>query len=211
VLRQVVLVAAVLTAVAAGEVRAALPPSPSTGVDIWGQPARTAEVAGRPLGTTIALFRSDRLASHLPTPSGLAQPLAVVAAHLRGKPGALIPSKTRRVATGAGPLFLVPTTHGWVCVQAQRFQTCHRGLLRQGITWNFYSTPTGLDVVGIAADDVTAVTLSYGTTRRKAELEHNVFFVHRPIALTSSRHLPPLGRLTISYRGTKRQASAQIN
>lgn len=132
------------------------------------------------------------------------QSLAAVAANLRGRPGALIPAETRRVVTAAGPIYLVPTRRGWVCVQGSRFATCHRGLVRQGITWNYYSTTGGLDVVGIAADDVSAVTLRYGKTQRRARLAHNVFFVERPITLTTTQQLPPLGRLTVTHRNGRR-------
>ena len=112
-------------------------------------------------------------------------------------------AKARRVGTEVGPIYLVPTTHGWVCEQGPNFETCHRGLLPQGATWNFYSTPTNLDVIGIVANNVRAVRLTWGRTTRQARLAHNVFFVRRPIAITSAKHLPPLGRLSLRYRGAK--------
>jgi hypothetical protein len=183
-------------------------PARSTGVLVWGQPARSLEVAGRPLGSTIALFRAGPTA-HLPA-SGLMRPLSIVAAHLRGDPGALVLAKTRRVTIPPGPVYLVPTTHGWVCVQGARFETCHRGLLRQGVTWTFYSTTDGLDVIGIAANDVRAVDLSWTGNTRRAELAHNVFFVHRPISITSAKHLPPFGSLTVAYRGGRASASVRL-
>jgi hypothetical protein len=173
----------------------------STGVDIWGQPDRSQEVAGRPLGATIALFKG-RAAAHLPTPTGLVHPLSFVAAHLRGNPGALVLSKTRRVVTAAGPIYLVPTVQGWLCVQGPTFQTCHRGLLRQGLTWSFYSTSTGLDVIGIAADNVRAIRLTWSGKHLQARLARNVFFVHRPLSITPVKHLPAFGRLAVLYRGS---------
>ena len=137
-------------------------------------------------------------------------PLPVVALKMSGNPGKLSLTLTRRVDTPAGPLYLVPTVHGWVCMQASTFRRCHRGLLDQGITWNFYSTPTGLRVVGIAADDVAGVTLSYGTTHRPVTVHDNVFYVTRPLVLTSTRRLPPLGRLTVSYRDPSRPSTQTI-
>src|SRR5581483_5064432 len=181
----------------------AAPPHEEVRVDLFGQPARSLEVAGRPLDGTLAVFRSRQGAARLPAPRGAMQPLGVVAAHLRGSPGALLTGRTRRVATAVGPVYLVPTIRGWVCVQATRFETCHRGLLAQGVTWSFYSTEDGLDVVGIAADDVHSVALEWGTRHREATLAHNVFFVERSISLTSGTHIPPIGRLTVTYRGTR--------
>lgn len=201
-----------LTALAVGGAQAGPPsPSSSNGADIWGQSDRTAEVSGRPLEKTIALFRSNRFAAQLPTPNFPGVPLAEVAKSLRGNPGALITSETKRFRTGAGAIYFVPTTRGWIRMQAQHFASCHRGLLRQGIAWDICSTPTGLDVVGIAANNVAAVALTYGTHTRRATLTHNIFFVHRPPTFTSTQHLPPLGNLTISYRGTKQQETAALN
>jgi hypothetical protein len=182
----------------------------TTGVEIWGQPARSLEVADRPLGTTIALFKGSRAAAQLPPATGLMRPLPVVAAHLRGNPGRLLLGKTRRVATLAGEVYLVPTVRGWLCIEGPTFATCHRGLLRQGVTWDFYSTPTGLDVIGIAANNVRAINLAWGTQRVHAQLGQNVFFVHRPISLTSTLHLPPLGRLVVAYRGSRPTAVVRI-
>jgi len=182
----------------------------SAGVDIWGQPSRSLEVADRPLGKTIALFRGAQAAVPLPAPAGPGRPLAVVAANLQGNPGRLLLGETRRAATGAGEVYLVPTARGWLCVQAPSFATCHRGLLRQGVTWDFYSTSGGLDVIGVAADDVRSVSLTWGKEHRNARLVHNVFFVNRPLSLTSTQHIPPLGRLVVSYRGTRPSASVRL-
>jgi hypothetical protein len=89
-------------------------------VNAFGQSSPPAQGGGRPLTGTLAgtlgVFRSHRLAAKLPSPSGLMQPLSVVAAHMNGEPGVLLPNETRRVATGAGPLYLVPTTRGWACL-----------------------------------------------------------------------------------------------
>jgi hypothetical protein len=187
------------------------PPRPVvTSVDIWGQPDRSQEVADRPLGTTIALFRGGSTA-HLPTPTGLMRPLSFVAAHMRGNPGALVIGKTRRVATAAGSVYLVPTIHGWLCVQGPTFQTCHRGLLRQGLTWNFYSTSTGLDVIGIVADNVRAIDLTWSGKSLRAQLAHSVFFVRRPLSLTSVKHLPSFGHLAVSYRGSKAPTTVPLH
>ncbi len=181
------------------------PPHTSLGIDIWGQPSRSAEHAGRPLERTLGIFRSTKRAARLPVGgSGLTQPLSVVAAKLSGSPGKLLVGLTRRVDTPAGRLYLVPTDRGWACMQASSFETCHRGLLAQGITWNLYSTQAGLTVVGLAADGVARVTLTYGTTQHTATLHDNVFYVTRPLTLTSAQHLPPLGRLVVSYRDPSR-------
>jgi hypothetical protein len=182
----------------------------STSVDIAGQPARSLEVADRPLGRRIAVFGRGP-AARLPAPAGPMRPLAAVAADMLGHPGTLVLAKTRRVATPAGPVYLVPTNRGWVCVQGPTFRTCHRGLLRQGVTWNFYSTPSGLDVIGIAADDVRALTLTWGAYARRAVLSRNVFFVHRPLTITSAKHLPPLGRLVVAYRGSRAAATVSLH
>jgi hypothetical protein len=194
--------------------RPAPPPPPSapsrTFVDVWGQPSRAAEVAGRPLDGALAVFRSSRLAAALPAPSGPMQPLVSVAAHMRGEPGALLPRETRRVVTAAGPIYLVPTTRGWACMQASRFETCHRGLLPQGISWDFGSGSGGLDVAGIAADDVAGVVLEYGKTRARASLRDNVFFVHRPILLTPGQSRSAFGVLTVSYRDGKPPRSVPL-
>lgn len=183
----------------------------SISVDVFGQPSGSAEVSGPPFREALAVLRSNRLAASLPASHGPMSSLSSVASHMRGKPGSLVPSETRQVATALGPIYLVPTTRGWLCMQGPSFQTCHRGLLRQGVTWNFYSTQTGVDVVGVAADDVTAVTLTYGKTRRKAALHDNVFFVQRPMSFTSVDDLPPIGTLEISYRGGKPPTSVPIN
>jgi hypothetical protein len=203
-------VVATALALAAAAASAAAPPRPITGVDVFGQPSRAAETAGRPLVRTIGVFRSAGAAARLPAPHGPMRPLAAVAAGFRGRPGALLVGETRRVPTAAGPVYLVPTARGWVCVQGPRFETCHRGLLRQAVTWSFYSTATGLDVVGVAADDVRSVTLIWGGGRRRAQLARNVFFVRRPFAATSVAHLPPLGRLAITYRDGRRPTTVEL-
>lgn len=166
-------------------------PAHPTGVFVWGQPARAQLVAGRPLGSTLAVFRSGKTVV-LSAPR-FGPSLAAVAKQMKGDPGSLELAKARRV----GSLYLVPTTHGWVCVQGPRFLTCVRGLLRSGVTWMFRTTDTGIDVWGIAANDVSAVTLG----SRAATLQHNVFFVSRVMKITSTSHLPKTwGTLTVSYR-----------
>ena len=112
--------------------------------------------------------------------------------------------------TAAGPVYLVPTVRGWVCVQTARFETCHRGLLRQGVTWTFYSTQGALDVVGIAANDVHSVVLHWGGRHRAATLSQNVFFVQRSVSLTAGTHIPPVGRLSIIYNGGSSPASVVV-
>lgn len=197
-------------ATVSGSVSAAEPPHGSSGVEYWGQPSRSAEAYGRPLGNTLGLFASARLAARLPAPTGLMQPLAVTAARMRGHPGKLILAETHRVATPLGSVYLVPTVRGWLCVQGPTspptFQTCHRGLLRQGVTWSYYTTPTGLDIIGVAANDVRAIDLVWDTKRRRARLGHNVFYVHRPLSLAAGQHLPPLGHLSVSYDDRRRSA-----
>jgi len=181
------------------------PPVHRSFVEVFGQPSRSALVAGRPLGSTLALFRAGtRVALPRRSFHGLQmQPLSVVAAHMRGNPGRLVLAKTRRV----GSLYLVPTTNGWACVQGAAFETCVRGLLRSGIAWMFQSTQTGIDVWGLAADDVSDVVLG----RRTAALHDNVFFVSRPMTLTSTAHLPKtFGTLTVSYRDGRPAARVAI-
>lgn len=202
-------VASILVAVA--PLHQAVPPPASFGVDIWGQPSRSAEHAGRPLGRTLGIFRSTARAVRLPrSGSGQMKPLSFTAAHMKGSPGTLLVDETRRIGTPAGPLYLVPTARGWVCMQAASFETCHRGLLDDEITYNFYSTQTGLTVVGIAADGVAHVTLTYGTAHRTALVRDNVFYVTRPLALTSVQHLPPLGRLVVSYTDRSRPPAQTV-
>jgi hypothetical protein len=203
-----------ISVLAAGVASAHSAPPPhvavSTGLDFWGQPSSSAEIADRPLGHTLGLFRAAGAAASLPMPSaGPSSTLAAVAARLRGHPGALLLSQARRVVTAAGPVYLVPTTRGWLCVQGPNFRTCHHGLLRQGITWSFYSTAQGLSVIGIAADGVARVSLVYGKQRREATLHDNVFYVARPITFGVTQRLPPLGRLVVAYRD-RAHASAQV-
>ena len=223
--RAQVLVAAVVVALAGGGVGAVFafqrgsPQHPSRGglaggripkpppgvpyhvvVNVFGQPSGPAEAAGSPLDKTLALFRSSRLAAALPAPSGAMGPLATVAGRLEGEPGTLLPGETRRVVTPAGPIYLVPTTRGWVCMQGRRFEACERGLLPQGVDWHFQSAGNGVDVVGIASNAVSGVVLTYGKTVRRALLHDNVFFVHRPASFTAGQRVFAIGTLTISYR-----------
>lgn len=173
-------------------------PPPQTSVEIFGQPSRTAEVAGRPLGSTLELFRTGR---RVRIPSWHGQTIAAVAERMRA--GAIRQAKARRVED----LYLVPTTGGGVCVQGPRFLTCHRGLLRSGITWGFQSTATGIAVYGIAADDVDRVSLGSET----ATVRDNVFFLTRRMKLTSTAHLPKtFGTLAVSYRDGRVPARVPI-
>jgi hypothetical protein len=162
-------------------------------LNVFGQPSSSAEIAGRPLDKTLALFRSNRLAAALPPPGGSLHPLVSIAAHMDG-PGALLVHETRRVVTGVGPIYVVPTAQGWVCLQGPRFGTCDRGLLGQGVNWHFESAGGGMDVVGIAADSVSGVTWAHGKTERRASLHNNVFSFHLPLSSF------PRGTVTISYR-----------
>lgn len=182
---------------------------PSSGIDLWGQPSRGQEVANRPLGSNLALFTHGTTV-RLPAPARPMRPLSFVAAHMLGKPGTLISDKTRRVATKIGPVYLVPTTHGWVCMQGLTFATCHRGLLRQGLTWDFFTTTTGLDVIGLAANNVRSITLLWSTNRREARLSHNIFFAHRPLSISGSKPPAALGRLTVAYRGNSSSATVSL-
>jgi hypothetical protein len=200
-----------LATAAPGPVVAGNPPPVSVSFVFFGQPNRALEVSGNPLGRTLAVFRSSRAGARLPRPAHLMQPLAFVAKHMRGEPGALVLERTRRVTTPAGALYLVPTVRGWLCVQGPRFETCHRGLLKEGVTWTYSSsTPSGVDVFGIAADDVRGVSLAWQNRHRRAQLADNVFFVHRPLRLTSS-HVPKLGDLTISYRDGRQPTNVPLN
>ena len=176
---------------------AAVPPH-STSVDIWDQASRSAEVAGRPLGSTLRLFRAGRTVT-IPTWHG--DTIAAVAARMQA--GRLDAAKARRV----GDLYLVPTATGWACVQGPAFLTCHRGLLRSGITWGFQSTKTGIAVYGIAADGVARVSLGSQT----ATVRDNVFLLTRTMKLTSTAHLPKtFGTLTVSYRDGRPPARVVI-
>ncbi|HEY3921242.1 MAG TPA: hypothetical protein VGL76_03915 [Gaiellaceae bacterium] len=178
------------------------PPPHSTGVDVWGQPSRSAEVAGRPLGSTLQLFRAAKRV-RLPAQPPF-QPLAVLATRMRGHPGSLELAKTRRFEG----LYLVPTTNGWVCVQATRFQTCVRGLLRAGVVWMFQSAYNGIDIWGLAANNVSHLRLG----SKSATLRDNVFFVFRPMKLTSTAHLPKtFGTLLVTYRDGRAPARVVIH
>jgi hypothetical protein len=176
------------------------PVSGATPTVVWGQASVADEVAGRPLESTLALFRSHANAATLPPASGIHVSLATVAAHLRGDPGKLLLGKTRRIDTSVGPVYLVPTGHGWVCLQGATFATCHRGLLRAGIVWEFTSTSTGSDVIGIAADDVSRVVLVGGGRRWRAPLHDNLFVVSRRFRIGAVQHSTSLGSLVVSYR-----------
>lgn len=160
-------------------------PPPITSVDVFDQPSRAAEVAGRPLGSTLQLFRAGKTVT-VPTWHG--DTMAAVAARMHA--GRLEAAKARR----GGDLYLVPTTSGWACVQGPAFLTCHRGLLRSGITWGFQSTATGIHLTGIAADGVARVSLAGQT----ATVRDNVFVLSRTMKLNP---LPKsFGTLTIAYR-----------
>lgn len=172
--------------------------------NVFGQPSSSAERAGRPLDKTLALFRSSHLAAALPPPVGSLQPLASIATHMRGDPGALLLHETRRVVTGLGPVYLVPTTHGWVCLQSPRFETCDQGLLGQGVNWHFESAGGGMDVVGIAADGVSGVEWAHDKTERRASLHDNVFSFHLPLSSF------PRGTVTISYRDGRPNARVPL-
>jgi hypothetical protein len=199
---------AAMVALLAAATASAAPPS-RTYVDVWGQPDASKEVAGRPLGRTLGLFTAlHRTALTLPTAP--VQPLPTVSAHIKPAPGRLELRQARRVTTAAGDLYLVPASRGGVCIQGPRFATCHRGLLRQGVTWGFYSTDAGIDVIGLAANDVARVVLTDGVRRWPARLRDNVFSVARPIVLRTVRHIPPLGTLVVSYRGGKPAARVPL-
>jgi hypothetical protein len=174
----------------------AAPPPPTTSVDVFGQPNRSEEVAGRPLGSALRLFRAGKTVTIPSWHNG--DTIAAVAARMHA--GAIEPAKARKV----GALYLVATASGWVCVQGAHFLTCHRGLLRQGVTYGFQSTATGIDIYGIAADDVARVSLGGET----ATVRDNVFFLSRAMKLSP---LPKtFGTLRITYRGGRPQASVVI-
>ncbi|HVH50765.1 MAG TPA: hypothetical protein VM690_01345 [Gaiellaceae bacterium] len=175
----------------------AVPPH-STFVDVWGQPSRSAEIAGRPLASTLYVFRSGKTV-RIPLWHG--QPLAPVAKTMRA--GSLVPTKAREV----GALYLVPTTLGGLCIQGPTFQTCHRGLLRAGVTYGFQADGSNLLVFGVAADDVARVSLG----GQVAAVHDNVFILSRPLKLTSTAHLPKtFGTLTVWYRNGGGQARVSI-
>lgn len=174
----------------------AAPPPPTTSVDVFGQPSRSKEVTGRPLGSTLRLFRAGKTVT-IPTWHYGTTVASVAAAMHAGAPES---SKARKV----GALYLVPTTTGWACVQGARFLTCHRGLLRQGVTYGFQSTATGITLYGIARDDVSRVSLGGQT----ATVRDNVFVLSRTMKLSP---LPKtFGTLRITYRGGRPPASVVI-
>ena len=175
----------------------AAPPPPKTSVDVFGQPSRSQEVAGRPLGSTLRLFRAGKTVT-IPSWHYGTTVASVAAAMHAGRPES---SKARKV----GALYLVPTATGWACVQGTRFLTCHRGLLRQGVTYGFQSTATGIAVYGIAADDVARVSLG----GRSATVRGNVFVLSRTMKLNP---LPKtFGTLTVTYRDGRSPASVVIH
>lgn len=172
----------------------AAPPPQKTSVDEFGQPSRSQEVADRPLGSTLQLFRAGKTVTIPSWHNG--DTIAAVAARMHA--GAVESAKARRV----GALYLVPTATGWACVQGAHFLTCHRGLLRQGITYGFQSTPTGIAVYGIAGDDVARVSLGGQTS----VVRDNVFFLTRAMKLTAQ--LPKtFGTLRITYRDGRSPAA----
>ncbi|MHB8470958.1 MAG: hypothetical protein ACYDCH_14560 [Gaiellaceae bacterium] len=194
------------------------PPFPSvpgqarlqTFVDIFGSSSRGDERYARPLAAHLRLFAGPRRPTDaLPASAGSLPPLATVAAGLKGDPGSLAAGKSRRVTTDL-TAYLVPTSHGWACIAALRFETCYRGLLRPGITWSFYSSERRipgsshasqlLQLVGLAADDVASIDLVYAGHDVRARIVRNVFSVARPLPVTSTAHLPPFGTLVIRYR-----------
>jgi hypothetical protein len=77
--------------------------------------------------------------------------------------------------------------------------------LRQGVTYGFQSTATGIAVYGIAADDVARVSLG----GRSATVRDNVFVLSRTMKLSP---LPKtFGTLTVTYRGGRSPASVVIH
>jgi hypothetical protein len=171
------------------------PPPPIASVDVWGQPSRANEVAGRPLGSSLRVFRQGKTVT---VPSWHGESMSSVVARM--KAGALVMGKARHV----GSLYLVPTTTGWACVQGARFLTCHRGLLSQGVTYEFQSTGTGIAVYGVAADDVARVSLG----KQTATVRDNVFFLTRAMKLSP---LPKtFGTLTVTYRDRRPPARVAL-
>jgi hypothetical protein len=181
------MLAALVAALAVGT------PPVKTSVDVWGQAARSAETVPAHLRV---LRRSQTAADALPG-GGPFTTLAGVASRMHA--GRLRGGASRRIDTSVGPVYLAPTASGWLCVQLPNARTCHRGLLRQRVTWSFYTTNPGLEVVGVAADDVARVTLAFAGRTRSAVLRDNVFTVSRPLTVASTQ-LPPLGRLLVRYR-----------
>lgn len=166
----------------------AAPPPPVSRVEIWGQPSRTAESADRPLGSTLKLFRGEKTVV-LRSWHGLS--LASLAQKMGA--GRLMTRKGREVASLG--LYLAPTTTGGVCLQGQEFQTCHRGLLREGVTYSFSYTGDVIVVFGMAADDVKRVSLGAQTTA----VHENVFLLSLP--MKPAAHVPKtFGTLVVSYR-----------
>jgi len=175
----------------------AAPPQPITGTVSWGQPARSAEVADRPLGKTLAVFRGGRAVT-IPTLNG--QSLASLASTMGV--GRLIPGGARSPALG---LYLAPTTSGGVCVRAPASETCHHGLLPQGITYSFSSDGAALVLLGLAADDVARVTLG----RTTVAVHDNVFTVSRTTKPGVSSSM--FGTLVVTYRDGRPPARVAIH
>jgi hypothetical protein len=70
------------------------------------------------------------------------------------------------------------------------------GALKAGVAWHLYNTSTAdLDVFGLAANNLSAIELVYSGHIEKATLANNIFYVNRPIRLTSTTHLPAFGKL----------------
>jgi hypothetical protein len=174
---------------------AAPPPHSITRVDVWGQPSRSAEVAGRPLGSTLHVFAGGKT---VVVPSWHGDTMSNVATRMHA--GALVVTKARHI----GSLYVVPTSTGWACVQGAHFLTCHRGLLRQGVTYGFQSSATGIAVYGLAADGVKSVSLGSHT----ATVHDNVFFLTRTVKLSP---LPKtFGTLVVTYRDGRAPARVTL-
>ena len=167
----------------------AAPPVQAVGVDVWGQPARSAEVAGRPLGSTLGVFLRGRT---VVIPSWHGQRLDSLPAQMKADTGSFIRAKARAV----GGLYLVPTANGWLCMQGDTFETCHRGLLRAGITYAFQVTDETLLVFGIASDAVRRVSLM----GRAVTVRDNVFILSQSVHLAPGHVPKTFGTLTVTYR-----------
>lgn len=127
--------------------------------------------------------------------------LASLAPKMRA--GRLVTAKGRE-ARSLG-LYLAPTTTGGVCIQGPEFQTCHRGLLRQGVTYSFSYTGDAIVVFGIAADDVGRVSL--GATA--VTVRDNVFLLSQ--RMKPAAHVPKtFGTLVVSYRDGRPPARVPI-
>jgi hypothetical protein len=175
----------------------AAPPHPAS-IDVWGQPSRSAETTGRPLQSTLRLFRSGKAVT-IPTWHG--HRLSTLPAEMKADTGALVLAKARYV----DGLYLVPTANGWLCMQGPTFQTCHAGLLRQGVTYSFAYYGDVLVVFGVAADDVARVSIG----GRTAAVHDNAFTLSRP--MKRAAHVPKtFGVLGIVYRDSRPPARVVI-